>query len=94
MSLTTKFREVAIAHSLGKSTVASYDFWHRKFYGFCQVPASQWTGELVRQFLVGLYDQNYSTGPAASARWMWRCRSGRRPFSYNPYNRADWNFKT
>lgn len=60
MSLTTKFREAAIAQSLGRSTVVNYDFWHRKFYGFCKVPASQWTGELVRQFLVSLYDANYS----------------------------------
>ncbi len=60
MSLTIKFKEAAIMQSLGKSTVGNYAFWHRKFYAFAKVPASQWSGESVRGFMVLLHDQNYS----------------------------------
>ncbi len=60
MSLTVKFREAAIEQSLGKSTVSCYAHWHRQFYAFCKVPASQWDGELVRRWMVHLHDENYS----------------------------------
>lgn len=60
MSLTTKFREAAIEFTLLPKTVACYDHWQRKFYKFCKLPASRWTGEHVRQWLVSLADQKYS----------------------------------
>jgi site-specific recombinase XerD len=60
MSLTIKFREAAIEQSLARNTVANYAGWHRKFYEFCRVPASQWDGALVRRWMIHLFDLNYS----------------------------------
>ena len=67
MSLILKFREAAIERSLGKSTVATYSIWLRNFYGFCKVPASQWSPEQVRAWLIHLHDQNYSPGSRKQA---------------------------
>lgn len=60
MSLIQKLEDAATERSLGKSTVQCYSFWARKFYGFCKLPGSQWTGELVREWMLHLADQNYS----------------------------------
>lgn len=60
MSLYQRFRSAAIEQSLARNTIASYDNWHRHFYAFCKVRASEWSGELVRRWLVHLYDQKYS----------------------------------
>lgn len=60
MGLIQKLEDAATERSLGKSTVACYSFWARKFYGFCQKPASTWVGEDVRTWLLDLADQNYS----------------------------------
>lgn len=60
MSLSARFREAAIEQSLGRNTVACYAHWHRQFYAFCKVPASQWCGGLVRRWMVHLHGLNYS----------------------------------
>jgi integron integrase len=60
MGLIQKLREAAVEQSLGKSTVQCYSFWARKFYGFCQRPGSEWTGPMVREWMLHLADQNYS----------------------------------
>jgi integron integrase len=60
MSLIQKLESAATERSLGKSTVACYSFWNRKFYAFCKLPGSQWTGEMVRVWMLYLADQNYS----------------------------------
>ena len=60
MSLSVKFREAAIEQSLGRNTISCYAHWHRQFYLFCKVPASQWSGELVRRWMLHLHAQNYS----------------------------------
>jgi len=63
MSLSTKFRQAAIEQSLARNTVENYGHWHRMFYRFCRVPASQWTGEMVRRWMVHLFDSHY--GPVS-----------------------------
>jgi integron integrase len=60
MSLIQKLEEAATERSLGKSTVQCYSFWTRKFYGYAKIPGSQWTGELVRAWMLHLADLNYS----------------------------------
>ena len=60
MTLHERFRAAAIGQSLSENTIDNYGWWHLKFYRFCKVPASQWTGELVRRWMVNLYDLNYS----------------------------------
>jgi len=59
-SLIQKLEAAATERSLGKSTVACYSFWTRKLYDYCKLPGSQWTGELVREWMLHLADQNYS----------------------------------
>lgn len=49
-----------VEQSLLKNTMACYRFWNRKFYGYSQKPASQWTGADVRAFMLWLYEENYS----------------------------------
>lgn len=41
-------------------TVETYCWWVRKFYGFCQRPASQWDAESVRAWMLSLHADNYS----------------------------------
>lgn len=60
MGLIQKLQAAATERSLGKSTVACYSFWARKFYGFCQKPASLWISEDVRVWMLNLADENYS----------------------------------
>lgn len=60
MGLIRKFEAEATERSLGKSTVACYSFWARKFYAFCQKPASNWIGEDVRAWMLNLADEKYS----------------------------------
>ena len=60
MGLIQKLAEAATEESRGKATVACYSFWARKFYGFVQKPASQWTGPDVRAWMLHLADENYS----------------------------------
>lgn len=60
MGLIQKLCAVAVEQSLGKSTIQCYSFWVRKFYAFNRLPGSQWSGELVRAWMIHLADQNYS----------------------------------
>mgnify|MGYP000914565919 CR=1 FL=1 len=60
MSLIQKLEAAATERSLGKSTVLCYSFWVRKLYAYSKIPGSQWTGELVRAWMLHLADQNYS----------------------------------
>jgi integron integrase len=60
MSLITKLEAAATERSLGKSTVACYSFWARKCYDYSKLPGSQWTGEMVREWMLFLADQKYS----------------------------------
>ena len=60
MSLITKLEEAATERSLGKSTVQCYSFWVRKCYDFTKLPGSQWTGPLIREWMLFLAEQNYS----------------------------------
>lgn len=60
MSLIQKLEAAATERSLGKSTVQCYSFWVRKLYAYAKLPGSQWTGELVRTWMLHLADQNYS----------------------------------
>lgn len=60
MSLIQKLNAAMVEQSLIRSTMSCYRFWNRKFYGFIQKPASQWTGPDVRTFMLWLYDEKYS----------------------------------
>lgn len=60
MGLISKLNDAMVEQSLVKTTMSCYRFWNRKFYGFTHKPASQWIGPDVRQFMLWLYDQNYS----------------------------------
>lgn len=64
MDLKARLTAAAATEDLLPNTVAAYWFWLRKFYAFCQRPASSWTGPDVTEFLCHLHAQNYS----ASAR--------------------------
>jgi integron integrase len=58
--LIQRFRIAAAAQSLGRRTIATYEFWLRKCYQDTQVPASQWTGQTVERWMHALDQQNYS----------------------------------
>ena len=60
MNLNDKFKDSAIEKSLSRNTQQNYQHWFKKFYSFCQIPASQWTPDAVRKWLIYLHDQNYS----------------------------------
>lgn len=60
MGLITKLDAALTEQSRGKSTAQCYKFWVRKFYAHHHKPASQWTGEDVRLWMLHLADQNYS----------------------------------
>jgi len=60
MGLIPKLKAAMVEQSLSQSTIATYCCWARKFYAFNQQPASAWTGDDVRTWLLGLADQNYS----------------------------------
>jgi integron integrase len=60
MGLITKLEAALTEQSRGKSTGQCYKFWVRKFYAHNRKPASQWTGEDVRLWMLHLADQNYS----------------------------------
>ena len=60
MGLITKLDAAMVELTLARNTMSCYRFWNRKFYGFIQKPASQWTGADVRTFMLWLYDENYS----------------------------------
>lgn len=60
MSLIQKLHAAAVEKSLGKSTIQCYSFWTRKFYAHTKIPGSQWSGDLVRVWMLHLADQNYS----------------------------------
>jgi integron integrase len=60
MGLITKLKAAMAEQSLQPNTVSCYVFWCRKFYGFTQKPASQWTGADVRAWLLSLHAANYS----------------------------------
>jgi site-specific recombinase XerD len=60
MNLNEVFRAAAVEQSLSRNTQQNYQHWFKKFYGFCKTPASQWTPELVRKWMLSLHDQSYS----------------------------------
>ena len=60
MGLIPKLKAAMIEQSCLPNTIACYCFWNRKFFHWLNQPASQWTGQHVRDFLLWLYDQKYS----------------------------------
>lgn len=60
MSLIPKLEAALVEQSLGKSTGLCYKFWVRKFYAHNRKPASTWTGEDVRRWMLHLAAENYS----------------------------------
>lgn len=62
MGLIEKFRLQASGRGLQKRTVATYEFWIRKFFSETgRLPASQWTAAMVSEWLYALDRQSYST---------------------------------
>lgn len=60
MSLTEKLDAVMREQSLLPNTRSCYHGWVRAFYRFNHVPASAWSPEMVRAWLLDLHHQNYS----------------------------------
>jgi integron integrase len=58
--LLQRFRIAAAAQSLGRRTVATYEFWLRKCWKDTGVPASQWNGETISRWMHTLDGQAYS----------------------------------
>ncbi len=62
MGLIEKFRVQATCRDLQKRTVSVYEFWIRKFFiESGKLPATQWTGAMVSEWLHSLDRQNYSS---------------------------------
>lgn len=62
MGLIDQFRVQASCRDLQKRTVATYEFWLRKFYNESgKKPASEWTGAMVAEWLHALDQQAYSS---------------------------------
>lgn len=60
MTFKEHFQRAACEQSLAKNTRECY-LWHcRKAYGYIQQPVTQWTGEMVRSWLVEMERQRYS----------------------------------
>lgn len=60
MSLTEKLDAVMRERSLLPNTRATYHSWVKSFYRFNGKPASQWTDEDVRTWLLDLHHRDYS----------------------------------
>jgi len=61
MGLIDQFRVQASCRDLQKRTIATYEFWLRKFYNESgRQPASAWNGEMVSRWLHELDRNNYS----------------------------------
>lgn len=62
MGLIDQFRVQASCRDLQKRTVATYEFWLRKFFNESgRKPASEWTGAMVSAWLHALDRQAYSS---------------------------------
>jgi len=62
MGLIDQFRVQASCRDLQKRTVATYEFWLRKFFNESgKKPASEWTGVMVSEWLHALDRQAYSS---------------------------------
>lgn len=59
-TLTQMLEEAMIERSCLPNTRATYQLWVRKFYQHCRKPASLWTPEDVRAWMLALHSQNYS----------------------------------
>jgi integron integrase len=60
MTLTQKLDVVMRERSLLPNTRSTYHFWVKAFYRFNGKPASLWTGEDVRNWLIDLHHRDYS----------------------------------
>lgn len=60
MTLTEKLEAVMRERSLLPNTRSCYHSWVKAFYRFNHQPASVWTGEMVRDFLLHLHHLDYS----------------------------------
>ena len=61
MKTITQMLEAAmVERSCLPNTRSTYQLWVRKFYAHCRKPASLWTPEDVRAWLLSLHGQNYS----------------------------------
>ena len=61
MTLTQKFEEAMIEKSCLPNTRTTYQGWVKHFYRHCKKPASLWVPEDVRQWMLELHRQNYSS---------------------------------
>ena len=60
-TLTQMLEEAMIEKSCLPNTRATYQLWVRKFYQHCRKPASLWTPADVREWMLSLHGQNYSS---------------------------------
>lgn len=61
MTLTQMFENAMIERSCLPNTRATYQLWVRHFYKHCRKPASQWSPQDVRVWMLHLHSQNYSS---------------------------------
>jgi integron integrase len=67
MTLTEKLEHVMRERSLARTTRSNYHGWVKAFYQFNRTPASQWTGEMLSQWLGHLHRLDYSAGSRKQA---------------------------
>jgi integron integrase len=60
MTLSEKLEHVMREQSLARNTRSCYHGWVKAFYRFNRTPASQWTGEMLSQWLGHLHRLEYS----------------------------------
>lgn len=60
MTLTEKLDSVMRERNLLTNTRSTYHGWVRSFYRFNRKPASQWTGDDVRHWMLDLHHRDYS----------------------------------
>jgi integron integrase len=61
MTLTQKFEEAMIERSCLPNTRSTYHFWVKRFYLHCKKPATLWQPEDVRQWMLHLHREEFSS---------------------------------
>lgn len=61
MTLTQRLEEAMIEKSCLPNTRKTYHVWVKSFYRHCRKPASQWTPEDVRKWMIHLHSEDYSS---------------------------------
>ncbi len=60
MTLTQRFEEAMVEQSCLPNTRSTYHIWVKHFYRHCRKPASEWTPEDVRLWMLHLHAERYA----------------------------------